>query len=102
VKEKKRKEKKESGSGREVWATSYLFTILNIITKLFIYKEMMSSEQETLDLCSVYFGVKCFLENIFGIFQFLVGAKKMVNGNNFQFDRKSLFNFWKTIYGSKP
>jgi hypothetical protein len=23
----------------------------------------------------------------------------MVNGNRFQFDRKSFFNFWKTIYG---
>jgi len=25
----------------------------------------------------------------------------MVNGNHFQFDRKSLFNFLKTIYGFK-
>jgi hypothetical protein len=25
----------------------------------------------------------------------------MVNGNHFQFDRKRLFNFWKTIYGFK-
>jgi hypothetical protein len=25
----------------------------------------------------------------------MVGAKIMVNGNHFQFDRKSLFNFWK-------
>jgi hypothetical protein len=23
----------------------------------------------------------------------------MVNGNHFQFDLKSFFNFWKTIYG---
>jgi hypothetical protein len=28
-----------------------------------------------------------------------VGAKLMVNGNHFQFDRKIFFNFWKTIYG---
>jgi hypothetical protein len=29
----------------------------------------------------------------------LIGAKIIVNGNHFQFDRKSFFNFWKTIYG---
>jgi hypothetical protein len=25
----------------------------------------------------------------------------MVNENHFQFDRKTFFNFWKTIYGFK-
>jgi hypothetical protein len=49
-------------------------------------------------LCSICFGVRCFLKNIFSIFQCLVAAKIIVNKNNFQFDRKSLFNFWKTIY----
>jgi hypothetical protein len=50
-------------------------------------------------LCSVCFGVKCFLKNYFGIFRRLVGAKIIVSENYFQFDRKSLFNFWKMIYG---
>jgi hypothetical protein len=31
----------------------------------------------------------------------LVGAKIMVNENHFRFDRKTFFNFWKTIYGFK-
>jgi hypothetical protein len=37
----------------------------------------------------------------FGILRCLVGARIMVNENHFRFDRKSFFNFWKTIYGFK-
>jgi hypothetical protein len=47
------------------------------------------------------FGVKWFLENNFGILRCLVGAKIMVNENHFRFDRKTFFNFWKTIYNFK-
>jgi hypothetical protein len=46
-------------------------------------------------------GVKYFMDNIFCILRCLVQPKIMVNGNHFQFDCKSLFNFWKTIYGFK-
>jgi len=31
----------------------------------------------------------------------LIEAKIMVNENHFRFDRKTFFNFWKTIYGFK-
>jgi hypothetical protein len=31
----------------------------------------------------------------------LVRVKIMVNENHFRFDRKTFFNFWKTIYGFK-
>jgi len=34
-------------------------------------------------------------------FQCLVQCKMMVNENHFQFDRKSILNFWKTIYSFK-
>jgi hypothetical protein len=49
------------------------------------------------------FVCKMFLKNIYDIFQCLVGAKIMVNENHFSFDHKSksLFNFWKVIYGFK-
>jgi hypothetical protein len=41
-------------------------------------------------LCSVCLGVKYFLINIFWC---LVQSKIIINGNYFQFDCKSLFNF---------
>lgn len=44
------------------------------------------------------FGYKMFSEKYFCHFRCLVGVKLMVNENHFQFDRKSLFDFWKTIY----
>jgi hypothetical protein len=45
----------------------------------------------------------CIFICLFGccIFRCLVQPKMMVNENYFQFDRKSLFNFWKTIYSCK-
>jgi hypothetical protein len=46
----------------------------------------------------ICFGVKYFLKNVFGILKCLVGVKIIVNGNHFQFDRKSFFNFCKRIY----
>jgi hypothetical protein len=50
-------------------------------------------------LCFVCYIEKCLLKNVLGIFRCLVEAKIMINENHFQFDRKSSFNFWKTIYG---
>jgi hypothetical protein len=41
------------------------------------------------------------MENDFDILWCLVRAKIMVNENHFRFDRKTFFNFWKTIYGFK-
>jgi hypothetical protein len=62
-------------------------------------KKNNSIKVNYLILCSVCFDVKYFSENVFGIFWCLVGAKIMVNRNHFLFNRKSLFNLRKTIYG---
>jgi hypothetical protein len=39
------------------------------------------------------FRYKMFFEKCFRYFQCFIGAKIIVNRNNFQFGRKSLFNF---------
>jgi len=44
--------------------------------------------------------LRLFRRKMFSTFvRCLVEVKIMVNGNHFQFDCKSILNFWKTIYG---
>jgi hypothetical protein len=47
------------------------------------------------------FGSKIFSIKYFLYFLMFVQREIMVNGNHFQFNRKNLFNFWKTIYSFK-
>jgi hypothetical protein len=58
-------------------------------------------DEEWNALMSYLFGRKIFFEKNLCIFLYLMQLKMMVNKNHLQFDHKSFFNFWKTIYGFK-
>jgi hypothetical protein len=57
------RERKREMKGKRVWTIFCLFTLLNIITQLSFYREIMSGKQETINLNYVNIN-KPNLENI--------------------------------------
>jgi hypothetical protein len=70
---------------------------------LFIYKHMFFNDyvvtRELINLGSVYFDLKWFLENNLRILWCLLQYKIVVNRKYFSFDQKFFLNFWKMVYG---
>jgi hypothetical protein len=82
----------------------FLIAMSKLKEKKFIFNKKNFIQTNT---CHFYrlmlylFGSKIFSRKYFLYFLMFVQRKIRVNENHFQFNRKNLFNFWKTIYGFK-